>query len=84
MAPPTSGQVQHMVRALLDLPEVPRPDDAADALAIAICHTTLAECSAPPEVPRDRLPASIVSHLAPGEVILEVGGVGMPSRSHCR
>ncbi|HVN56246.1 MAG TPA: crossover junction endodeoxyribonuclease RuvC [Anaerolineaceae bacterium] len=31
-------QVQQMVRALLDLPEVPRPDDAADALAIAICH----------------------------------------------
>ncbi len=32
-------QVQQMVRALLNLPEVPRPDDAADALAIAICHT---------------------------------------------
>jgi len=32
------NQIQQMVRALLDLPEVPRPDDAADALAIAICH----------------------------------------------
>ena len=31
-------QVQEMVRALLDLPEIPRPDDAADALAVAICH----------------------------------------------
>jgi len=31
-------QVQQMVRAILDLPEVPRPDDAADALAVAICH----------------------------------------------
>ena len=31
-------QVQHMVRALLDLPEIPKPDDAADALAVAICH----------------------------------------------
>jgi crossover junction endodeoxyribonuclease RuvC len=31
-------QVQYMVRALLDLPEIPKPDDAADALAIAICH----------------------------------------------
>ena len=31
-------QVQQMVRALLDLDDVPRPDDAADALAIAICH----------------------------------------------
>jgi len=32
-------QVQQMVRTLLSLPEVPRPDDAADALAVAICHT---------------------------------------------
>ncbi len=31
-------QVQQMVRALLGLKEVPRPDDAADALAIAITH----------------------------------------------
>lgn len=31
-------QVQQMVRALLGLPAVPRPDDAADALAVAICH----------------------------------------------
>ena len=32
------NQVQQMVRALLDLEHVPTPDDAADALAIAICH----------------------------------------------
>ncbi len=31
-------QVQQMVRAILNLPEVPKPDDAADALAVAICH----------------------------------------------
>jgi crossover junction endodeoxyribonuclease RuvC len=31
-------QVQQMVRALLGLEELPQPDDAADALAIAICH----------------------------------------------
>jgi crossover junction endodeoxyribonuclease RuvC len=31
-------QVQHMVKTLLGLQEIPRPDDAADALAIAICH----------------------------------------------
>ena len=31
-------QMQAMVRMLLGLPEVPRPDDAADALAVAICH----------------------------------------------
>ncbi len=31
-------QVQMMVQTLLDLSEMPRPDDAADALAVAICH----------------------------------------------
>jgi crossover junction endodeoxyribonuclease RuvC len=31
-------QVQHMVAHLLRLAEPPRPADAADALAIAICH----------------------------------------------
>jgi crossover junction endodeoxyribonuclease RuvC len=31
-------QVQQMVKLLLDLPSVPTPHDAADALAVAICH----------------------------------------------
>jgi crossover junction endodeoxyribonuclease RuvC len=31
-------QIQEMVRVLLALPEIPKPDDAADALAIAITH----------------------------------------------
>ncbi len=31
-------QVQDMVRRLLRLETVPRPDDAADGLAIALCH----------------------------------------------
>jgi len=31
-------QMQEMVRLLLSLGEPPRPDDAADALAVAICH----------------------------------------------
>jgi crossover junction endodeoxyribonuclease RuvC len=31
-------QVQEMVRALLEMDELPRPDDAADGLAVAICH----------------------------------------------
>lgn len=31
-------QVQEMVRVLLKLKEIPKPDDAADALAIAITH----------------------------------------------
>ncbi len=31
-------QVQQMVKVLLGLGEIPQPDDAADALAVAICH----------------------------------------------
>jgi crossover junction endodeoxyribonuclease RuvC len=31
-------QIQEMVKTLLKLPHIPRPDDAADALAIAITH----------------------------------------------
>lgn len=31
-------QVQEMLRLTLQLTEVPRPDDAADAIAIALCH----------------------------------------------
>ncbi|WP_031516090.1 crossover junction endodeoxyribonuclease RuvC [Desulfofalx alkaliphila] len=31
-------QVQYMVKEILKLPAVPKPDDAADALAVAICH----------------------------------------------
>jgi len=35
-------QMQEMVRMLLRLEEVPRPDDAADAVAIALCHLQMA------------------------------------------
>jgi crossover junction endodeoxyribonuclease RuvC len=32
------SQMQQMVKAILNLEETPRPDDVADALAVAICH----------------------------------------------
>jgi crossover junction endodeoxyribonuclease RuvC len=35
-------QVMEMVKRLLKLESIPRPDDAADALAIAICHARYA------------------------------------------
>jgi crossover junction endodeoxyribonuclease RuvC len=35
-------QMQEMVRVILQLKEIPRPDDAADALAAAICHSMTA------------------------------------------
>jgi crossover junction endodeoxyribonuclease RuvC len=31
-------QVQEMVRMLLSLDSIPKPDDAADAVAVAVCH----------------------------------------------
>jgi crossover junction endodeoxyribonuclease RuvC len=31
-------QVQHMIKLLLGLPHAPTPHDAADALAVALCH----------------------------------------------
>lgn len=35
----TKKQVQEMVKKILDLSQIPKPDDAADALAIAICSS---------------------------------------------
>ena len=40
------NQIQQMVRTLLDLDEIPQPDDAADALAVAICHLHTSESQA--------------------------------------
>jgi crossover junction endodeoxyribonuclease RuvC len=40
------AQVQEMVRLLLGLDEVPQPDDAADAVAVAVCHIHSARMAA--------------------------------------
>ena len=40
------GQVARMVKTLLGLAEEPRPDHAADALAVAICHANCVPLSA--------------------------------------
>lgn len=45
-------QVMDMTRRLLKLKAVPRPDDAADALAIAICHARSATSLLPAKGPR--------------------------------
>lgn len=31
-------QMQHMMKIILNLESIPKPDDAADALAVAVCH----------------------------------------------
>jgi len=51
-------QVQQMVRALLNMPETPEPADAADALAVALCHIQIAES-------KERLGASLTSDSVP-------------------
>jgi len=43
-------QMQEMVRTLLNLESIPKPDDAADALAVAICHLYSAKMKALTEV----------------------------------
>jgi crossover junction endodeoxyribonuclease RuvC len=41
------AQVQQMVRLILNMDHIPKPDDAADALAIAICQANAYKLSAP-------------------------------------
>jgi crossover junction endodeoxyribonuclease RuvC len=38
-------QMQHVVASILRLKSLPRPDDAADALAVALCHSHTARMS---------------------------------------
>ena len=40
------SQIQYMVKMLLNLKEIPKPDDAADALAVALCHSNTNKLSA--------------------------------------
>lgn len=35
----TKEQVGRMIQTLLNLPEIPQPEDASDALALALCHS---------------------------------------------
>lgn len=42
----SKDQVARMVQALLDLPELPTPDHASDALAVALCHVNCAPLGA--------------------------------------
>ena len=48
-------QIQQMVKSLLGLPDAPQPADAADALAVALCHAHLSRA-------RERMAASGPRH----------------------
>jgi crossover junction endodeoxyribonuclease RuvC len=73
------AQVGAMVVRLLGLTEVPRPADAADALALAICHlwrgdTSARLAAAAAAAPKSRIPRSVASaRPAPGRRVA-VGG----------
>ena len=52
-------QVQQMVKLLLGLPALPTPHDAADALAVAICHShAMKPATSSPSRPRSNTPKS--------------------------
>ena len=55
-------EVQKMTKVLLRLAEIPKPDDAADALAVAICHVNRAPLAA----------AFAGCALRPGDVVTRV------------
>jgi len=38
----SKGQIQQMVKVMLGMDKLPKPDDAADAIAVAICHANSA------------------------------------------
>jgi crossover junction endodeoxyribonuclease RuvC len=60
-------QVQQMIKLLLGLAELPTPHDAADALAVAICHShaSLSQASATTSSPRRSKSASSWRHYRP-------------------
>ena len=76
------GQVQRMVKAILGLDELPQPDHAADALAVAICHALappllrIASAARPYRSRMiSRLRGTVVARTPAGSS-LDVGGVG--------
>ena len=56
----TKDQVQRMVARLLDLDVVPRPPDASDALALALCHLGTAPWARAPRPVPDVRPAPVI------------------------
>jgi crossover junction endodeoxyribonuclease RuvC len=51
-------QMQQMIKKIFSIKETPRPDDAADALAIAACHCFRLDVGAREQVPHNAFPAA--------------------------
>jgi crossover junction endodeoxyribonuclease RuvC len=62
-------QMQQMVRVLLNLREVPEPSDAADALAVAICHAQVFQA-------KEQMAISLRSANTAAVSIISGGGAG--------
>ena len=77
------AQVGAMVARLLALPAAPAPADAADALALAICHAVARTGPRPPGPRRDGTGPMIsfvrgtVAAVGPEQVVVDVGGLGL-------
>ena len=76
-------QVQEMVRRLLCLQSIPKPDDTADALALAITHGAgggFAPCAVRCWQEGDKMIDSLhgkLIHTEPGLAVVECGGGGV-------
>ena len=68
-------QVGFMVRTLLRLTEIPRPADAADALALALCHLQLGPALTSQETMSPRLAAAL-AQAGPGAQVVRGGRGG--------
>ena len=88
-------QVMLMTQRLLHMKKLPRPDDAADALAIAICHSRAATSLlntggslTPANIPPDKKERVLsmfyylngtVAHRSPYLAVIDCGGWAMPA-----
>ena len=75
-------QVQEMTKVILCLPRIPQPDHAADALAVAICHTH--HCTRHARRAGQERGATVIASVrgtlaaVDGErAVVEVGGIGL-------
>ena len=79
-------QVMDMTKRLLKLAKTPRPDDAADALALALCHARSSTSRLPQIKPEKETVSGenrmcyyldgTVAEILPGLAVIDCGGVG--------
>lgn len=68
-------QVQEMVRALLTMDQIPEPSDAADALAVALCHLQAERTRQRFSLPEIKNQARRISTARPANALNAVAGI---------